>query len=93
MHSAHRYLSALFLTAAIAVSGPIAVAATPQEASAQVRVYDANHHDYHNWDEREDRAYRGYLTEHHMEYHAYDKESHKQQSNYWNWRHGHPDHD
>jgi hypothetical protein len=90
MHYAHRYVSALFLTAALAASGPIVVAATPQ-ASAQVRVYDSGHHDYHNWDDREDHAYRGYLTENHQDYRAYGKQNHKQQNAYWNWRHAHPD--
>jgi hypothetical protein len=31
----------------------------PQEAS--VRVYDRDHRDYRNWDDREDHAYRRYL--------------------------------
>jgi hypothetical protein len=29
-----------------------------QGGSIQVRVYDHGHHDYHNWDNREDHAYR-----------------------------------
>jgi len=93
MHLANRFMTALFLTAALATSGSIVAAATPQEASVHVRVYDSHHHDYHNWDDREDHAYRGYLTERHVEYRAYDKQNHKEQKNYWNWRHSHPDHD
>jgi hypothetical protein len=93
MHRAHRYVSVLFLTAAIAASGPIVGAATPQEASVQVRVYDSNHRDYHNWDDREDHAYRGYLSERHENYRPYDKQNSKHQKNYWNWRHSHPDRD
>jgi hypothetical protein len=93
MHRAHQYVSALFLAATLATSGSIVAAATPQEASVQVRVYDSNHHDYHNWDDREDHAYRGYLTERHENYRPYDKQDRKHQKNYWNWRHSHPDHD
>jgi hypothetical protein len=93
MDPAHRFVTALFLTAALAASGSIVAAATPQEASVQVRVYDSHHRDYHNWDDREDRAYRGYLTERHENYRSYDKQNHKHQANYWNWRHSHPDHD
>jgi hypothetical protein len=93
MHHPHRYISALFLTAALTAGGSIVFAATPQEPSVQVRVYDSNHHDYHNWDDHEDRAYRGYLSERHENYRAYDKQNKKQQENYWNWRHSHPDHD
>jgi hypothetical protein len=93
MHLANRFVTALFLTAALASSGSIVAAATPQEASVHVRVYDSHHHDYHNWDDREDRAYRGYLTERHEDYRAYDRQNHKHQVHYWNWRHHHPDHD
>jgi hypothetical protein len=93
MHRAHRCVSALFLTAALAGSGSIVAARAPQEAGVQVRIYDSHHHDYHNWDDREDRAYRGYLAERHEEYRAYHKQNHKNQKNYWNWRHSHPDHD
>ncbi len=63
MHQAKLLVSGLFLTAALAVSGPIAAAA--QEEHIQVRVYDSHHRDYHNWDDREDRAYRNYQQERH----------------------------
>jgi hypothetical protein len=89
MNRARRFVSALFLTAALAASGSVVAAASPQEVS--VRVYDSHHHDYHNWDDREDHAYRGYLVERHQDYRAYDKQNHKQQAAYWNWRHSHPD--
>jgi hypothetical protein len=36
---------------------------------------------------------QGYLTERHEDYRPYDKQSHKRQHEYWNWRHSHPDHD
>jgi hypothetical protein len=93
MHRAHQYVGALFLTAALAASASVVAARTPQEASVQVRVYDSHHRDYHNWDDGEDRAYRGYLTERHENYRSYDKQNHKHQADYWNWRHSHPDHD
>jgi hypothetical protein len=89
MKIANRIVSALFLTAALAACGPIVAAATPQEV--QVRVYDTNHHDYHNWDDREDHAYRGYLVEQHREYRPYNRQNHRDQRNYSNWRHSHPD--
>ncbi|HTA56576.1 MAG TPA: hypothetical protein VK805_00370 [Candidatus Baltobacteraceae bacterium] len=85
-------LSGLFLTAALALSGPI-VAAAPQDAGIQVRVYDSHHHDYHNWDDREDRAYRSYQNERHEQYLAYEHRKHSYQQHYWKWRHNHPDRD
>ncbi|MGA8224286.1 MAG: hypothetical protein WB780_21755 [Candidatus Acidiferrales bacterium] len=93
MHRTHRYIASLFLTAALAAPVSIMAAPVPQEAGVQVRVYDSGHHDYHNWDDHEDRAYRGYLTERHEKYREYSKQNHKRQNEYWNWRHSHPDHD
>jgi hypothetical protein len=93
MHRAYLYAASLFLTAAIAAPLSMAAAGTPQEASVQVRVYDNDHRDYHNWDDREDRAYRGYLTGRHQTYLEYNKQKHKTQRQYWKWRHDHPDHD
>jgi hypothetical protein len=93
MYRTHRFVSSLFLAAAL--TGPAATLAAPQpqKASVQIRVYDRDHKDYHNWDDREDNAYRGYLTEQHQTYRAYTKQNHKNQNQYWKWRHDHPDHD
>jgi hypothetical protein len=57
MRSKSGFISSLLLTAALAA--PVAVMATrgSQEASVQVRVYDKNHKDYHNWDDNENRAW------------------------------------
>jgi hypothetical protein len=93
MQRANLLLSGLFLTAALAISGPIAAAAAAQDAGIQVRVYDSHHHDYHNWDDREDRAYRGYVDRRHERYVVYEHRNHRYQSNYWKWRHNHPDRD
>ena len=76
------------LSAAIAAGGSVVLAGTPQE---HVRVYDPGHKDYHNWDDREDHAYRRYLKDRHEEYRAYAKLKEKQQREYWEWRHSHPD--
>jgi Ni/Co efflux regulator RcnB len=91
MDRTHRFIISLFLAAALATPVAILADATPQEASVQVRVYDRDHKDYHNWDDREDHAHRGYLTDQHKEYRSYDRQSHREQGNYWNWRHNHPD--
>lgn len=89
MHAARRCLSAFVLTAALATTGSV-VAATPKPQDVQVRVYDPGHKDYHNWDEREDRAYWHYVEERHEQYRKYEKLKEKEQRDYWNWRHSHP---
>jgi hypothetical protein len=93
MRRAHLYVTALFLTAAFAVSGSTVAAAAPNDDRVQVRVYDSWHHDYHDWNEHEDRAYRAYQHERHESYVAYERQKHKYQHNYWNYRHSHPDRD
>jgi hypothetical protein len=95
LHITTKYLSFLFLTAALTASvAPKAIAA--QEVVVRVdhpRYYDRNHRDYHEWNDREDRSYRVYLGEHHRDYREFHRNSRREQSNYWNWRHSHPDHD
>jgi hypothetical protein len=89
MDAARRFMSWLFLTVAMATSSPICAARPAQDV--QVRVYDADHKDYHTWDDREDRAYRHYLEERHEQYRKYEKLKEKEQRDYWKWRHSHPD--
>jgi hypothetical protein len=91
MHRPHHYLASLFLTAAIAAPISLMAMPSPQDASVQVRVYDKNHKDYHNWDDHENRAWGAYLTENHRNPHEYSKANKKEQGQYWNWRHAHPD--
>ena len=93
MHRANRVIASVFLIGALAAPPFMMAAPRPQTVGVQLRVYDRDHKDYHNWDDREDRAYRGYLTEHRKTYRVYVKQNHKTQSQYWNWRHSHPDHD
>jgi len=103
MQRGYRYFfSSLVLTAALAAPAAIGAAAKAQENGRQEenrrddnrnRVYDSTHKDYHNWDAREDHAYRGYLQENHRDYRPFTQQKQKQQNTYWNWRHSHPDND
>jgi hypothetical protein len=88
-----RYISSLFLAAAIAAPTAIMAHSRPQDSGVQVRVYDRDHRDYHNWDDHEDRAYRRYLTVQHRSYRQYHRQHYRVQKHYWNWRHSHPDRD
>jgi hypothetical protein len=91
MNRAHRYLSSLLMTAVFAVPVAMVAAPVPQQAGVSVRVYDSNHKDYHNWDDNENRAWGLYLTNNHKKAHEFTKAPKKEQSQYWNWRHDHPD--
>jgi len=96
MQSTYRYFfSSLVLTVTLAAPAAINAAAGPRPIppqEVQVRVYDHDHHDYHNWDSNEDRSYRLYLNERHREYRPYAEIKVKDQNSYWTWRHQHPDH-
>src|SRR5271155_5871326 len=86
MRFTNRFIGSLVLVAALAVPAAILANAMPQ-ASVQVRVYDTDHRDYHNWDDREDRTYRLYLTNHHRPYVEFSSQRSRDQRSYWNWRH------
>jgi hypothetical protein len=91
MQSKKLFLSSVFLGAALIAPMAIVANAAPQGIS--VRVYDRDHKDYHNWDDRENRSYGTFRTEHPKYNAQYRKANRRQQSEYWTWRHEHPDHD
>jgi hypothetical protein len=91
MHSTRRIFASLILTAALMAPVTILAASKPQSDSITVRGYDKDHKDYHNWDDNENRAWGVFLTTNHRKQHEFSKSSKKEQSEYWNWRHSHPD--
>ncbi|MFZ0409972.1 MAG: hypothetical protein WA875_05370 [Candidatus Acidiferrales bacterium] len=91
MHRPHRLIASLFLTAALAVPAAAMALPAPGQAAVQVRVYDRDHKDYHNWDDHENAQWGLYLSTNHRHYHEYNKANRREQSQYWNWRHSHPD--
>ena len=93
MKNRNRYISSVLLAAALAAPVAIIAAPEPQNVGVQVRVYDRHHKDYHNWDDHENHAWGLYLTDHHKKEHEFTHSSKREQSNYWNWRHTHPDKD
>jgi hypothetical protein len=97
MHRAHRYLSSLFLAAALlAPAASIAKAGNQNDRrydNEHVRYYDRDHNDYHSWDDHEDRAYRRYLTAKHRTYRKFNRTNTRVHRDYWNWRHNNPDRD
>jgi hypothetical protein len=54
------------------------------------RIYDPVEKDYHVWNDQEDRAYRVYLQENRRDYVEFPKVKTTEQTEYWKWRHGHP---
>ena len=54
------------------------------------RYYDREHRDYHEWNEREARAYHRYWQERHEREIAWERAKERQRRDYWRWRHEHP---
>ncbi|HEY2461248.1 MAG TPA: hypothetical protein VGI16_10575 [Candidatus Acidoferrum sp.] len=91
MHRTHRYIASLSLITALAAPAAIVAAATPAPQEVKIRVYDREHKDYHNWDDREDHAWHRFLDENHRDAHDFKKAKREEQREYWSWRHNHPD--
>jgi Ni/Co efflux regulator RcnB len=89
----HKSLRLCLLCTALAV--PMLARAQDRDEhrdAQEVRHYeDREHHDSHEWNEKEDQAYRRYLQERHKKYRDFSKASKKEQQAYWNWRHDHPE--
>lgn len=79
------YLGALVLSAAMLA--PLLTSG----CAVRARYYDGYRHDYHRWDDREDRAYRVWLGERHYEYREFNRLDNDQLRDYWRWRHDHGD--
>jgi len=97
MFRLRRYFNSLVLAAALLTSAASVVQARNQgdrhSENDHVRYYDRDHGDYHNWDDREDRAYRRYLVAKHRVYNKFNRANTRAHRDYWNWRHNNPDRD
>jgi hypothetical protein len=86
-----RFFNATLLGAALIV--PIAIAPTALRADDhKARNYhDKQHNDDHEWNDREDRAYRMWAKENHRKYRDFSKLKEDERQSYWGWRHEHSD--
>ena len=75
------------LMMAALVSAPVAVMA--EDHRGEVRYYDRDGRDYHNWNGDEDRQYRTYLVEQHRVYVPFVKVKVRQRQEYFRYRHEH----
>ena len=91
MHRKGLFLSSLFLT--VALVAPMARKANAAPPQVSIRFYDRDHHDYHNWDDREGRYYTDYRVEHPRYAVRFYRTSRRQRREYWRWRHNQRDRD
>ena len=92
----YRYIRLTLLCSALVLP----IAAWPQDRDerrdnpqASARYEDRAHHDSHDWNDKEDQAYKHYVKENHKKSREFTKLKQRDQQNYWNWRHSHPDED
>jgi hypothetical protein len=79
-----RFFGALIL-------GTILITPVAIQAQDAKKYYDRDHKDYHAWNDNENTSYHKFLTEKHYKDHEFTKAPKKEQQEYWNWRHDHPD--
>jgi hypothetical protein len=80
-----RSLSRNLIVALMAVAFAVPVAVTG--CAGHARYYDADHGDYHVWDNNEAVYYNRWETETHRDHKDFNKRSADEQKEYWNWRH------
>jgi len=94
MQRTHRYLSSLLLSAVlIAPLGLQAIPTEDRDHNCPNGSYDRDRRDCHTWDDHENRAYQTWEQGKHKTHREFAKLKGKEQSQYYKWRHEHPDND
>jgi hypothetical protein len=92
-----KIFSTMMLSGALMIPGYILAQQTQERSTTTTtttethRYYDPGYKEYHVWSNNEDRAYRMYLDEGHRDFVEFPKSTTVQQTEYWKWRHNHPD--
>jgi hypothetical protein len=81
MYRKRLFISSLPLT--VALVAPAAIKANAEPQSVSVRVYDRDHKDYHNWDDREGQSYERFQGDHPKYNVTFSKTNHREQKTYW----------
>jgi hypothetical protein len=83
------FIPALLLSTVLVA--PLATQTSAKPQGVSVRIYDREHKDYHDWDDREARYYDRWRHDHPGFVVEFRKNSRSRQAEYWRWRHDHPD--
>ncbi len=85
MNRPNRAYGSLLLAATLTMSAAAVSCSTPQTVTVVEKAPDP-----HPWDDHEDQAWHRFLTEKNRPNHEYAKSEKNEQSEYWTWRHDHP---
>jgi hypothetical protein len=84
-------LSIAILTGAALVA-PATLTPSAQAEDRKAKSYhDKAHNDDHQWNSREDQAYRMWARENHRPETNFDRIPERDRQSYWGWRHDHSD--
>ena len=89
-----RFCNTALLAAALMF--PVAVAPTALRAQDRDHrddrhYHDKGHNDDHEWNGREDQAYRMWVQQNHRKYRDFHELKERDRESYWAWRHEHSD--
>ena len=94
MQRLHWYLGSLLLGAALITPMGIHAKDRDRDHNCPDRAYyDRDRKQCHDWDEREDRAYRNWEHFKRKAHREFARLKEKEQREYWRWRREHPDDD
>ncbi|MGO9863822.1 MAG: hypothetical protein ACLPLR_09450 [Terriglobales bacterium] len=91
MQRLHLCLGSLLLGATLIA--PVGIQAKDRKNCPNNGYYDRDQKDCHNWDDHENRAYLSWEESQHRTRREFAKLKASEQSEYWKWRHEHPDDD
>ncbi len=74
---------------AFALTAPLTLTTTLR--ADDKKYHDQKNNDDHQWNAKEDKAYRSWTKENHRKYQSFDKIKEDDRQSYWAWRHEHPD--
>jgi hypothetical protein len=87
----NRFICSFLLATVLAAPMAMIAAPVPAADGVRIRVYDRDHKDYHNWDDHENHSWGAYLNDNHRKDHEFKRANRRERSDYWRWRHSHPD--
>jgi len=88
-----RYLTLLFLSAALAGSAASLRADEHHADRQSKRYYDKDARDYHEWNQNENQAYHKYVNENRKRDREFARTTRREKQDYFKWRHNNPDQD
>jgi hypothetical protein len=86
-----RFLKTTLLGAALLAPVTVTIPQLRADDRDHKTYHDKQRNDDHEWNDREDKAYRIWAKENHRKYRDFGKLKDEERQQYWAWRHDHSD--